>query len=92
MQPLRPSFPDGLQVDPSRRCLASPVTVKTPACPLVVAPPPPGRTGEWQLEGEGLDWRALCRDADGTLLGYGLSGEAVQGRLALNRELPSLLD
>lgn len=69
-----------------------PVTVKTPACPLVVAPPPPGRTGEWQLEGEGLDWRALCRDADGTLLGYGLSGEAVQGRLALNRELPSLLD
>lgn len=69
-----------------------PVTVKTPVCPLVVASPPPGRTGSWELEGEGLDWRALCRDAEGNLLGYGLSGQAVQGRLALNRELPPLLD
>ena len=69
-----------------------PVTVKTPACPLVVALPPPGRAGNWQLQGEGPDWQALCRDADGKLLGYGLSGQAVQGRLALNRELPPLLD
>ena len=69
-----------------------PVTVKTPACPLVVALPPPGHAGNWQLQGEGPDWQALCRDADGKLLGYGLSGQAVQGRLALNRELPPLLD
>lgn len=69
-----------------------PVTVKTPACPLVVAQPPQGRSGDWALEGEGLDWKALCRDAEGKLLGYGLSGQAVQGRLALNRELPPLLD
>lgn len=69
-----------------------PVTVKTPACPLVVAQPPQGRSGDWALEGECLDWKALCRDAEGKLLGYGLSGQAVQGRLALNRELPPLLD
>ena len=69
-----------------------PVTVKTPACPLVVALPPPGHAGNWELHGEGPDWQALCRDADGKLLGYGLSGQAVQGRLALNRELPPLLD
>ena len=69
-----------------------PVTVKTPACPLVVALPPAGRTGNWELHGEDPDWRALCRDANGELLGYGLSGQAVQGRLALNRELPPLLD
>ena len=69
-----------------------PVTVKTPACPLVVALPPPGHVGNWELQGEGPDWQALCRDADGKLLGYGLSGQAVQGRLALNRELPPLLD
>ena len=69
-----------------------PVTVKTPACPLVVALPPPGHAGNWQLQGEGPDWQALCRDADGKLLGYGLSGQAVQGRLTLNRELPPLLD
>lgn len=68
-----------------------PITVKTPACPLVVALPPQGRTGNWELEGEGLDWRAICRDVNGDLLGYGLSGQAVQGRLALNRELPPLL-
>ena len=69
-----------------------PVTVKTPACPLVVALPPPGHAGNWELHGEGPDWQALCRDADGKLLGYGLSGQAVQGRLTLNRELPPLLD
>lgn len=69
-----------------------PVMVKTPACPLVVAVPPPGRSGTWEVSGEGRDWQALCHDAAGNLLGYGLSGQAVQGRLALNRQLSPLLD
>ncbi|VXC86203.1 Rubredoxin-NAD(+) reductase [Pseudomonas sp. 8Z] len=68
-----------------------PVTVKTPACPLVVSPPPFGRQGEWTVEGEGADIKALCRDADGALLGYALTGAAVQAKLALNKELPALL-
>jgi len=70
---------------------AMPVTVKTPACPLVVSPPPRGSQGQWTVEGSGADIRALCHDASGALLGYALTGSAVQERLALNRELPALL-
>ncbi|WP_271104447.1 NAD(P)/FAD-dependent oxidoreductase [Pseudomonas tohonis] len=68
-----------------------PVTVKTPACPLVVSPPPRGLEGAWTVEGEGADIKALCRDTSGRLLGYALTGAAVQEKLALNRELPPLL-
>lgn len=70
---------------------AMPVTVKTPACPLVVSPPPRGREVQWTVEGSGADIRALCHDAAGALLGYALTGSAVQERLALNRQLPALL-
>ncbi|MBS7662562.1 FAD-dependent oxidoreductase [Pseudomonas lalucatii] len=68
-----------------------PVTVKTPVCPLVVSPPPRGLAGEWTVEGAGRDIKALCRDAAGNLLGYALTGAAVQEKLALNRQLPPLL-
>ncbi|KIQ05344.1 MULTISPECIES: FAD-dependent oxidoreductase [Pseudomonas] len=70
---------------------AMPVTVKTPACPLVVSPPPRGSHGNWTVEGSGADIRALCHDASGALLGYALTGAAVQEKLALNRQLPALL-
>ncbi|WP_375740710.1 NAD(P)/FAD-dependent oxidoreductase [Pseudomonas boanensis] len=70
---------------------AMPVTVKTPVCPLVVSPPPRGLDGNWTVEGSGADIKALCRDAAGRLLGYALTGAAVQEKLALNRELPPLL-
>ena len=68
-----------------------PVTVKTPACPLVVSPPPPGREGVWQVEGQGADLKVLCHDAAGQLLGYALTGTAVMEKLALNRQLPPLM-
>ena len=68
-----------------------PVTVKTPVCPLVVSPPPRGVVGEWTVEGSGADIKALCHDAQGGLLGYALTGTAVQEKLALNRLLPALL-
>ncbi|MFZ3202290.1 MAG: FAD-dependent oxidoreductase, partial [Pseudomonas sp.] len=68
-----------------------PVTVKTPVCPLVVSPPPRDMPGEWTVEGSGSDIKALCRDAAGSLLGYALTGTAVQEKLALNRQLPALL-
>ena len=68
-----------------------PITVKTPVCPLVVSPPPRGLEGVWTVEGQGTDIKALCRDADGKLLGYALTGSAVMEKLALNRELPALL-
>ncbi|CAN1606269.1 NAD(P)/FAD-dependent oxidoreductase [Pseudomonas mediterranea] len=68
-----------------------PITVKTPVCPLVVSPPPRGREGVWSVEGQGSDIKALCRDAEGNLLGYALTGAAVMEKLALNKELPPLL-
>ncbi|MDT9629687.1 FAD-dependent oxidoreductase [Pseudomonas sp. JV449] len=68
-----------------------PVTVKTPVCPLVVSPPPRGTEGVWSVEGQGADIKALCRDANGRLLGYALTGNAVMEKLALNKELPPLL-
>ena len=68
-----------------------PVTVKTPVCPLVVSPPPKGSEGTWVVEGEGADIKALCRDPEGNLLGYALTGTAVMEKLALNKALPSLL-
>ena len=49
-----------------------PVTVKTPACPLVVSPPPLDHEGIWQVEGQGSDLKVLCHGADGALLGYAL--------------------
>lgn len=70
---------------------AMPVTVKTPACPLVVSPPPLGQHGEWTVEGSGSDIKALCHDSAGALLGYALTGTAVQEKLALNKVLPALL-
>ena len=68
-----------------------PVTVKTPVCPLVVSPPPRGSSGEWTVYGSGGDIKALCHDASGALLGYALTGTAVQEKFGLNKELPALL-
>ncbi|MDF2641085.1 MAG: FAD-dependent oxidoreductase [Pseudomonas sp.] len=68
-----------------------PITVKTPACPLVVSPPPRGANGTWSVEGQGLDITALCHDPQGELLGYALTGAAVMQKLALNKALPALL-
>ncbi|WP_268798829.1 NAD(P)/FAD-dependent oxidoreductase [Pseudomonas huanghezhanensis] len=68
-----------------------PITVKTPACPLVVSPPPKGTEGVWSIEGQGADIKALCHDDAGNLLGYALTGAAVMEKLALNKTLPALL-
>lgn len=68
-----------------------PITLKTPACPLVVSPPAPGAAGEWLMDGEGDDLRLLYRDAEGHLLGYALTGSAVRETQILSRELPALL-
>nr|WP_314479756.1 FAD-dependent oxidoreductase [uncultured Pseudomonas sp.] len=68
-----------------------PITVKTPACLLVVSPPPSGQVGTWQVAGEGNDVKVLCHGADGQLLGYALTGTMVMERLTLNRQLPPVM-
>lgn len=68
-----------------------PVTVKTPACPVVVCPPPHGTEGVWECEGEGADIRALFRDETGLLCGFALTGAACAEKQKLSKELPALL-
>lgn len=63
-----------------------PVGVKTPVVPVVVASP--ATDGEWTIEADGSDVKALCRDASGALLGYALTGACVADKMALNKELP----
>ncbi|MEZ5568464.1 MAG: FAD-dependent oxidoreductase [Halioglobus sp.] len=70
---------------------AMPVTIKTPACPVVVAPAAPGAPGEWTIEQDGNSVKAEFRDAGGELLGFALTGDATKQKLALQKELPAIL-
>lgn len=63
-----------------------PVGVKTPVVPVTVAPP--ATDGEWTIDVDGSDVKALCRDASGALIGYALTGACVAEKQALNKELP----
>ena len=68
-----------------------PITVKTPACPVVVSLPAVGAEGDWTVDAQGNDVKALYLGHQGQLLGYALTGAAVQERMALNKQLPPVL-
>lgn len=68
-----------------------PVTIKTPACPVVCSVPPQGLDGEWEYEIDGRNVKALFRDTSGQLRGYALTGDAVSEKMKLNKELPPIL-
>lgn len=68
-----------------------PVTIKTPACPVVVAPPAAGAAGEWKIEAEGNNVRAEFRGTDGDLLGFALTGDATRAKIELQKALPAIL-
>ena len=68
-----------------------PVTIKTPACPVVVAPPAAGAAGEWQIEAEGSSVRAEFRNSAGELLGFALTGDATRAKIELQKALPAIL-
>jgi rubredoxin-NAD+ reductase len=70
---------------------AMPVLVKTPACPTIVAPPPPGAAGEWRIEAAADGVKSLFVDASGRLLGFALNGAATAERVKLTKELPPVL-
>lgn len=70
---------------------AMPVVVKTPCLPVVVCPPPFAAVGEWQVSGSGQDLKALFVQADGTALGFALSGAPTSERQALAKEMPDIL-
>jgi rubredoxin---NAD+ reductase len=54
-----------------------PVAIKTPALPLVIAPPAPGQIGAWERAAEN-EWQ--WRNAQGQLTGFALSGSATPQR------------
>ena len=70
---------------------AMPVVVKTPACPLIVSPPAIGLEGEWQIEGEGQNLRALFYSTEQELSGFVLTGSVVAEKMVLTKKLPPVL-
>ena len=68
-----------------------PVTIKTPACPVVVCPPADAENGEWEIQEDDNNVQALFRGKDGSLQGYALTGDAVKEKMKLNKELPPLM-
>ena len=70
---------------------AMPVVVKTPACPTVVCPLPPGVEGTWEESVAADGVRALFHDNTGTLRGFALVGTATKDKQALTKEIPPLL-
>lgn len=64
-----------------------PVVVKTPAHPVVVCPPRPGSEVQWEVMVSEQGARALCRDVQGRLAGYVLTGLYVAEKQALTKEL-----
>ncbi len=66
---------------------AMPVTIKTPAHPIVVAPAPRGTEGKWEIETSAQGTKCLFKSADGTLLGFALTGDTVEEKAALLKSM-----
>ncbi len=69
---------------------AMPITVKTPAHPLVICPPPSHIKGEWKISPENNGFRALFQDANQKLYGFVLTNDAVKERFNLAKQIPAL--
>jgi rubredoxin---NAD+ reductase len=69
-----------------------PVAIKTPACPVIVSPPPKGAAGDWEVESEGLNSKALFYGRDKTLLGFALSGDFVSEKQTLTKQIKGIHD
>lgn len=67
-----------------------PVMVKTPCCPTAVCPPPMDAEGEWQVEQEGTDVKALFRSPDGDTLGFAVTGRFALEKQTLAKEVPPI--
>jgi rubredoxin-NAD+ reductase len=69
-----------------------PVAIKTPACPVIVSPPPKDAFGQWEVESEGLNSKALFYSTDKALLGFALSGDLVSEKQALVKQMSGIHD
>lgn len=67
-----------------------PVVIKTPVHPVVVATPEPGQDGQWEEMTDEEGVRAVYQSADGTLLGFVLTGGYIKEKGKLERQLPAM--
>ena len=69
---------------------AMPVVVKTPVHPIIVCPPPRNISGEWEVEVNDDNARALFYDVNRQLYGFVLTNNAVKERIELVKQIPGL--
>lgn len=69
---------------------AMPISIKTPACPVVVVPPVMIE-GEWKIESAGNHIRALFHSSKDSIEGFTLTGDRVKERLQLTSLIPPIL-
>lgn len=67
-----------------------PVMVKTPCCPTAVCPPPASASGNWNVEADGQDVRALFKSDSGEVLGFAVTGRYALEKQALSKEVPPI--
>jgi len=69
-----------------------PVMIKTPCCPTAVCPPAPEAEGQWQVEADGSDVKALFCNPQGDVLGFAVTGRFAMEKQALSKEVPPIHD
>lgn len=68
-----------------------PVILKTPSCPIVIASPPRNIIGQWYIDGEDNDLKALYYDEYQQLCGFALTGKKVAEKNSLVAQVLPLL-
>lgn len=66
---------------------AMPVALKTPVCPIVVQPPPPGIAGHWHEESFDDGFKAVFHGEDKAIYGFVLSGKLLKECMALQKQV-----
>ena len=67
-----------------------PVMVKTPCCPTAVCPPPANASGNWEVDADGQDVRALFKSESGEVLGFAVTGGYAVEKQTLSKEVPPI--
>lgn len=71
---------------------AMPVSIKTPAHPIVVSPPARNAQGEWEIKQDESGVRALFRSPEGQILGFTLTGSYTGEKGEWTRQVPPVLE
>lgn len=67
-----------------------PVIVKTPCCPTAVCPPPADASGDWEVEADGPNVKALFKSGNGQVLGFAVTGRYAVEKQSLSKEVPPI--